>query len=90
MGGRRISGNLTPQSIKKRKEKGWGIHQNKDLEDDEKSKDAARALEELFGLRDIDDLEPSVRNGQLVMVEKSVDEEGNSRRKGAVYPVGHR
>jgi hypothetical protein len=28
-----------------------------------------------------------VKNGQLVMVEKSVDEERNRKRKQAIYPV---
>lgn len=54
---------LTPQVVKERKERGWGIHQNKDVVDDEKSRDAARALQELFGIKDIDDLEPGVRDG---------------------------
>lgn len=54
---------LTQQVIKERKEKGWGIHQNKNVTDNEKSEDAARALQELFGVEDIDDLEPGVGGG---------------------------
>jgi hypothetical protein len=42
----------------------------------------------LFGVKDIDDLEPGVRGGQLVMVEKDVDGEGKKRSKPAVYVVG--
>jgi hypothetical protein len=79
---------LTAQVIKERRERGWGIHQNKDVVDDEKSEIAAKALEELFGVKDIDDLEPGVRGGQLVMVEKDVDREGKKRSKPAVYVVG--
>jgi hypothetical protein len=46
---------LTQQVIKERQERGWGIHQNRNVVDNEKSKDAARALAELFRLRVIDD-----------------------------------
>lgn len=78
---------LTQQVIKERKDNGWRTHQNKDVVDDEKSEDAARALQELFGIKDIDALEPGVRAGQLVMAEKAaVDEEG--LKKPAVYLVG--
>lgn len=79
---------LTAQVIQERAERRWGIHQNKDVVDDEKSEDAARALQELFGVKDIDGLEPTLRNGQLVMMEKVVDEEGKKRKKPAVYTVG--
>lgn len=79
---------LTAQIIKERREKGWGIHQNKDIVDDEKSEEAAKALQELFGIKDIDDLEPSMSGGQLVMVERAVDEEGNRKKNPAVYIVG--
>jgi hypothetical protein len=79
---------LTAQVIQERAERGWGIHQNKDVVDDEKSEDAARALQELFGVKDIDDLEPGLRNGQLVMMEMAVDEEGKKKKEPAVYTVG--
>jgi hypothetical protein len=79
---------LTPQVIKERRENGWNMHQNKAIVNDEKSEEAAKALQELFGIEDIDDLEPSVRGGQLVMVEKAVDEEGRRRKKPVTYVVG--
>ena len=79
---------LTAQVIKERKERGWGIHQNKDVVDDENSDVSVKALRELFGIKDIDDLEPGLRNGQLVMVEKAVDQEGKKKKEPAVYVVG--
>lgn len=75
---------LTAQVVKERREKGWGIHQNKDVVDNETSEESARALEELFGIANIDGLEPGVRDGQLVMVEKAAQ----GRKEPAVYIVG--
>jgi hypothetical protein len=77
---------LTPQVIKERKERGWGIHQTKDVVDDEKSAAAARSLEELFGIKDIDNFEPGLRGGQLAMIEKGIDAEG--KKKSTFYLVG--
>lgn len=77
---------LTAQVIKERKERGWGIHQNKAVVNDEKSAAAARALQELFGIKDIDGFEPGLRGGQLAMIEKGVDAEG--KKKNAFYLVG--
>lgn len=78
---------LTSQVRKERAERGWGIHQDKDADDDEKWADATQALEELFGLKDTDELVPGVRDGQLVMVEEDIDKDGRRRRKPKVYPV---
>jgi hypothetical protein len=75
---------LTAQVVKERQEKGWGIHQNKDVVDNERSEDSARALEELFGITNIDGLEPGIRDGQLVMAEKAVE----GRKEPAMYIVG--
>ena len=79
---------LTAQVVKERGDRGWGIHQNKDVVDDENSDVAAKALQELFGIKDIDALKPGLRNGQLVMVENAVDQEGKRKKEPAVYVVG--
>jgi len=81
---------LTTQVVKERRDNGWGIHQTKDVVDDERSAEGARALEELLGLKGLDVFEPGLRNGQLVMIEKAADENGKKKRKGTlrVYPVG--
>jgi hypothetical protein len=79
---------LTPQVVKERRERGWNIHQNKAVVHDAKSEQGARVLEELFGIKNVDDLEPGVRNGQLVMMERPVDENGKKRRKPRIYTVG--
>lgn len=86
-GGRKVNFGklLTAQVRKERKENGWSLHQNKEGIDDEKSDVAAIALQELFGIPDIDDLEPSVRDGQLAMKEKAVDREGKNRDHPKVY-----
>lgn len=78
---------LTAQVRKERMEKGWHIHQNSEAVPDEKMKETARRMEELFGIKGIDELIPGVRNGRLVMMEKPVDENGRKRRKVKVYPV---
>lgn len=80
---------LTAQVRKERADNGWHIHQNKEYTPDEKSAESARAMEELFGVKGIDDLIPAVRDGKLVMLEKPFDENGKRRRKPKVYPVDH-
>jgi hypothetical protein len=78
---------LTTQVRKERAEKGWNIHQNSEAVSDAKMAETARHMEELFGIKGIDDLIPGVRNGQLVMMEKPVDENGRKKRKIKAYPV---
>lgn len=80
---------LTSQVRKERAEKGWGVHQTQDIDDDnEKWAEDTKALEELFGIKGGDEMEPGVRNGQLVMIEKPVEETGRRRKKPKMYPVG--
>ena len=78
---------LTDQVRKERMEKGWHIHQNSEPVPDEKMKETTRHMEDLFGIKGIDDLIPGVMNGQLVMMEKPMDENGKKKRKAKVYPV---
>ena len=78
---------LTAQVRKERMEKGWHIHQNSEAVPDEKIKETAKRMEELFGIKGIDELIPGVRNGRLVMMEKSAEENGRKKRKVKVYPV---
>jgi hypothetical protein len=80
---------LTAQVRKERKDKGWDIHQTKEIVYNERTEENKRHLEELLGLKGIDEFEPGVRNGQLVMIEKMVDENGKRKRKGApkIYSV---
>jgi len=89
-GGRKASFGrlLTAQVVKERRERGWGIHQNKDVVEDERSVEGARVLEELFGVRGIDNFEPGVRDGQLIMMERAVRENGKKKRKPRIYAVG--
>jgi len=80
---------LTAQLRKERKDKGWDIHQTKDIVYNERTEENKRHMEELLGLKGIDEFEPGVKNGQLVMIEKMVDENGKRKRKGApkIYSV---
>lgn len=80
---------LTAQVRKERMEKGWHIHQTSEATPDHIISEAARTMEELFGFRGIDDLIPGLRDGQLVMMEKPVDDTGKKKRKSALkyYPV---
>jgi hypothetical protein len=80
---------LTTQVRKERLEKGWNLHQNRKADDDP---DGARVLEELFGIRGIDNFVPGVgENGELVMKESSSvdDNDGKKKRKASLksYPV---
>lgn len=81
---------LTAQVRKERADKKWHIHQNSAAVKGEIMAETARHMEELFGIK-VDDLVPGVRNGQLVMIEKPMDENGNGRKKRKtalkVYPV---
>ena len=79
---------LTSQVRKEREDKGWYTHQNSEAVSDQIMAETLKHMEELFGIN-IDNLLPSVRDGQLVMVEKSVDEVGRKKRKAVLkcYPV---
>jgi len=70
---------LTPQVVKERKENGWNLHQNRKMVEDF---DGAKALEALFGIKDIDKLELGVdAEGKLVMKRRiDVDESDESGR----------
>ncbi|TAQ91509.1 hypothetical protein B7494_g228 [Chlorociboria aeruginascens] len=78
---------LTAQVIKERRERGWGIHQSREALDD--GEEAARPIKDLFDIK-LSDMEPGLSDGQLVMKEKSVDENGKKRKKNAIkaFPVG--
>ncbi|KAH8821160.1 hypothetical protein F5884DRAFT_745490 [Xylogone sp. PMI_703] len=78
---------LTVQNVKERRESGWHIHQNKALP--ARDYQGYGHIEELFAVKGIDELEPSVRNGVLVMSEKAFDESGKRRKKNSVkvFPV---
>ncbi|RFU25318.1 hypothetical protein B7463_g11011, partial [Scytalidium lignicola] len=78
---------LTVQNIKERRENGWHIHQNKALPT--RDYKGYGHIEELFAVKGIEELEPSVRNGVLVMAEKAFDENGKRRKKNSirVFPV---
>ena len=80
---------LTAQVRKERRDNGWGIHQRKDIVHTERTDEHKKHLEELLGIKDLDEFEPGVRDGQLVMIEKMVDQNGKRKRKGAprIYPV---
>jgi hypothetical protein len=80
---------LTAQVRKERKEKGWNIHQNSEAVPSDIMAETARHMEELFGVKIDDTLVPGVRDGQLVMMEKPVDDTGKRGRKAALkyYPV---
>jgi len=73
---------LTRQVVLHREQEGWDIHQNKDVSG-EKLAEGAALLEELFGIKDIDDLEPGSNGGKFGMKRKTsvVDE----RRKRSDY-----
>jgi hypothetical protein len=75
---------LTAQVIKERQEKGWGIHQNKEVVDNENTREAARALNELFGIEGIEHLEPGMRNGQFAMIEKPKTDESPKKKRGSM------
>lgn len=81
---------LTAQVRKERVDNKWHIHQNSNAVERDVMAETARHMEELFGIK-VDDLVPGVRNGQLVMIEKPMDENGNGRKKkkaaSKVYPV---
>lgn len=80
---------LTVQVRKERWDNGWHIHQTSEANKvDRRFAETTRHVEELFGLKGIDDLIPGVMDGQLVMMEKPAGdgiETRNRKRKG--YPV---
>lgn len=78
---------LTVQNIRERREHGWQVHQNKELPP--RDYKGYGHVEELFAIKGIEELEPSVRNGVLVMAEKVIDESGKRRKKNSVkvFPV---
>ena len=78
--------NLTAQVRKERKDKGWQIHQNSEAVDKKIMDETAIHMEELFGIKGIDDLIPGVRDGQLVMMEPP-EQDGKKKRKIKAYPV---
>jgi hypothetical protein len=82
---------LTTQVRKEREQKGWQIHQNSEALSGHIVAETARHMEELFGIKGMDDLIPGVRDGQLVMTEKSVDIEAAKRKRKAAlkYYVVH-
>jgi hypothetical protein len=75
---------LTAQVVKERRDNGWGVHQNKEI-DEEKRMQTARHCEELFGIKGIDDLVSSLRDSQLVIMTKP--KEGKRKRNPKFYPV---
>lgn len=80
---------LTSQIVKERRQKGWQIHQTKEVPARLQMGDGSKHMEALFTLPDPSSLEPVLRNGQLFMAEKTLDESGRKRRKSAmkVWPV---
>ena len=80
---------LTARVKKERQDKGWGMHQKKDVVHTERTNEHKKHLEELLGIKDLDEYDPGVRDGHLVMIERMVDQNGRRKRKGAprVHPV---
>ena len=77
---------LTHQVVLHRKQKDRGIQQSKDVTDDKLAEGAA-LLEQLFGIKDIDELEPGMLNGKFGMKRRIAAADEKRKRTDLFYPL---
>lgn len=66
---------LTRQLVQERTDNGWSLFQDREVQPlTVEAREAMRGVDELFGLKGVDDMVPAVRNGVLLMVDEEVEQ----------------
>lgn len=80
---------ITPEIRRQRAENGWLANQSCDMRDDEESSWRVKAMQEFFGVANIEDFVPTSIKGALVMKERDVSDVSHTgpwRRRKKVEP----
>lgn len=80
---------ITAQNRKEREAKGWNIHQSEESKvlTDER-REIRRKVEELFDVKDVDDMVPRVDNNGVLFMVDVVERQGKGKKAARIYQVG--